>query len=366
MKVPFADLTRIPAAQQQAMEGAALRVLRHKRFILGDEVLAFERALARRLGVAHVVATSNGSDALLMALQAAGVGPGSTVVTSPFSFFATVGAILRLGARPRFVDIEPRHFGMDLGATLRAAAPGDVVLPVHLFGHCQDLTPVKEKLPESPVVEDACQAIDARTRAGALAGGQGQSGVFSFFPTKNLGAAGDAGAIATHDAAMAARLARLRIHGQKARYEHEELGGNFRMDALQAAILAAALPFLDESTRSRRSAAEGYLELIRERGLEGLVALPDIGPGHTAHQFVVRIPERRDALREAFEQAGIGSAVYYPKPLHLQAACRHLGHAAGDFPEAERASREALALPIAGVTPEEQAAVVAVMAEALS
>lgn len=366
MKVPFADLTRIPLAQQAAIEAAAVRVLKHKRYILGDEVLAFERALAERLGVAHVVAVSNGSDGLLMALQSAGVRPGSTVVTSPFSFFASVGAILRLGARPAFVDIEPVHFGLDLDAVLHSASPCDAILPVHLFGHCQDLQPLLGRFPRSAVVEDACQAIDARSDSGAFAGSMGRSGVLSFFPTKNLGAAGDAGAIITNEASVAERLRRLRSHGQTRRYEHEELGGNFRMDALQAAILMASLPFLDEATRTRRKAARHYLELIRGRGLEGRVLLQDPGAGHTAHQFVVRIPERRSAVCAAFEAAGIGYAIYYPKPLHLQAACRHLGHEQGAFPVAERASREVLSLPIAGVSPEEQEWVVAVLAEALS
>jgi dTDP-4-amino-4,6-dideoxygalactose transaminase len=350
---------------QEAMEAAALRVLRHKQFILGEEVLAFEQALAERLGVAHVVATSSGSDALLLALQACGVGPGSSVLTSPFSFFASVGAVLRLSAQVRFVDIEPKHYGLDLALARRSIQPCEVLLPTHLFGHCQDLSPFVRECPNAVIVEDACQAIDAHSASGAKAGTLGRVGVLSFFPTKNLGAAGDAGALLTRDAELAARLRRLRAHGQQARYEHREVGGNFRMDAMQAAILGAALPFLAEATHRRRAAAERYRELLADRALEAVVQWPELRVGDTAHQVVVRIPERRDAVRSALEQGGISTAIYYPRPLHLQEPCRHLGYQPGAFPETERACREVLALPIAGVTDVEQVAVVDALAAAL-
>ncbi len=373
MSVPLVDFQRLPAEQTQAIREAVLRVLEHKRFILGEEVAAFEAALGQRLGGVHCVGVSSGTDALLLALQACDVQRGDSVVTTPYSFFATVGAVLRLGARPIFVDIDASDFGMDLrAADLRHCAAARALLPVHLFGGCLNLGPWQHALPNLPIVEDAAQALDSRDAEGHFAGTRGRIGCFSFFPTKNLGAAGDAGMVVTRDAALAGRLRRLRIHGQSAPYEHSEIGGNFRMDTLQAAVLLASLPFLDAAQAQRHANARRYAALFAAAGVEGRVVLPRIEDGvgggarHTVHQFVVRIPERRDAVLAGLKRAGIGAAVYYPLPLSLQPCCAFLGHKAGDFPVAERMAREVLALPIApGLRESEQAEVVAAISKLL-
>ncbi|MSR75158.1 MAG: DegT/DnrJ/EryC1/StrS family aminotransferase [Planctomycetes bacterium] len=367
MTVPFVDFQRMPAAQAEAIRDAVLRVLEHKRFILGAEVSAFENAAGQRLGDVHAVGVSSGTDALTMALMACGVERGDTVVTTPFSFFATVGVLLRLGARPHFVDIEPEHYGMNLAAAdLRQCAAARALLPAHLFGACMELAPWQDALPQIPIIEDACQALDSRDQAGRLAGTIGRIGCFSFFPTKNLGAAGDAGLVTTRDAALAVRLRRMRAHGQAAPYEHVELGGNFRMDTIQAAVLLASLPFLDAAQAERRANAQRYAALFATAGLEGRLRLPLIDAGHSVHQYVVRIPERRDAVLQGLKRAAIGAAVYYPLPLSLQPCCAFLGHRPGDFPVAEQASREVLALPIApGLREAEQVEVVQALAKLL-
>ncbi|MAG32373.1 MAG: transcriptional regulator [Deltaproteobacteria bacterium] len=365
MNVPFVDLGRLPAERDAAVRDAVLRVLDHRRFILGPEVLGFERAMADRVDGAHVIGVSSGTDALLLALMALDVGPGDRIVTTPFSFFATAGVVARLGARPVFVDIEPRSFGLDASG-LADVERTDVkaIIPVHLFGDVIDLDPIAAWAgPGVAVLEDAAQAIGAVDVRDRVAGTIGAMGTFSFFPTKNLGACGDAGMVVTRDDGLAARLRRLRGHGQTEKYLHAEIGGNFRLDAMQAAALAASLPWLDELQRARRRNAERYLDAMTARGLGERVVLPRLHERHTAHQFVVRVPGgRRDDVLAGLRECGIGAAVYYPHPFHLQPCFAYLGYGAGDFPEAERAAQEVLALPIfPGLTEPEQTAVVAAL-----
>jgi dTDP-4-amino-4,6-dideoxygalactose transaminase len=319
-------------------------VLDSQHFILGPEVEALEASLAALTKSHFAIGVSSGTDALLVALLALGVGPGDEVITTPFSFFATAGVISRLGARPVFVDIDRATFtmsptGLEDAMTERTKA----VLPVHLFGQTaameEILTITRSR--GIAVVEDAAQALGA-SYDGSPAGSLGTLGCFSFFPTKNLGAYGDGGLVTTNDAALAERVRSLRTHGQTARYVHEAIGGNFRLDALQAAVLRAKLPFFDRWTATRRRYASLYL---RELGGCTRVVLPVEAPRclHVYHQFVLRSDDR-DGLRAFLASRGIASEVYYPVPLHLQPCFRDLG--AGAFPESERAAREVLALPI--------------------
>ena len=369
MEVPFVDLARLPVERDRAVRDAVMRVLEHRRFILGDEVDGFESAMAARLDGAHVIGTSSGTDALLVALMAFGVGSGDRVLTTPFSFFATAGAVARLGATLVFADIEPETFHLDLSrldgvdrTRLRAA------IPVHLFGDMMDLDPLRSWAGEEVrVLEDAAQAIAAVDVKGRMAGTVGEAGAFSFFPTKNLGACGDAGMVVTRDEELAGTLQRLRGHGQTTRYHHAEIGGNFRLDALQAAALAASLPWLDGLTEARRVNAGGYLGRLEVAGLlDGRLVPPRWHERHTYHQFVIRIPERRDAVAEGLRARGVGCAVYYPVPFHLQPCFAGAGYGRGDFPESERACDEVLALPVfPGLTGSEQDAVVAGLSELL-
>jgi dTDP-4-amino-4,6-dideoxygalactose transaminase len=345
--VPFFDLTR----QWQLVEGdvrAALEpVFASQQFILGSAVSAFEQDLAAFLGVKHAVGVSSGTDALLAALMALGVGSGDEVVTSAFSFFATAGVIARLGARPVFVDIEPRDFNIDAGRLAAAVTPRTrAVIPVHLFGQAADVDAVREAAGSVPIVEDCAQAIGAHVHGRAV-GGLGACGCFSFFPTKNLGAFGDAGAVTTDDEELAEKLTDVRVHGMRPKYVHRWIGGNFRLDAMQAAILRAKLAHLQEWNELRRAGAAHYRELFAAAGLEGVVEPPVVMPGrdHTYHQFVVRAAQR-DRLREHLVRERVGAEVYYPIPLHEQPCFAALGHRHGEFPEAERAAAQVLALPI--------------------
>jgi dTDP-4-amino-4,6-dideoxygalactose transaminase len=320
------------AALRDEMRAAIDRVLESQRFILGPEVETLERELATYVGARHAIGLSSGSDALIVALMALDVGAGDEVVTTPYSFFATAGAIARLGARPVFVDIEPGTFNMDPRATARAITKKTkAVIVVHLFGQCADFPEV-----DVPIIEDAAQAIGARIgerRAGTI----GRVGCFSFFPSKNLGGYGDGGAVTTNDEALAARMRVLRTHGGKAKYLHEIIGGNFRLDELQAAVLRVKLPHLDDWVAARRAHAAGY-----RAGLRG-VGLPEEKHFHVYNQFVVRSP-RRDALQQHLKAAGVDTAIYYPLALHQQPCFAYLN--AGPFPEAERAAKESLALPM--------------------
>ncbi|HEU4597141.1 MAG TPA: DegT/DnrJ/EryC1/StrS family aminotransferase [Pyrinomonadaceae bacterium] len=351
MQVPLLDLKQQHAALREELRAAVERVFDSQQFILGEDVRLLEAELARYTHAAHAVGCGSGSDAILLALLALDVGRGCEVLTTPFTFFATAGAVSRTGARPRFVDIEPRTYNLD-PAQLEAATTERtrVVMPVHLYGQCAGMDSILEFASRRGlhVVEDAAQAIGAQDR-GRQAGSMGAIGCFSFYPTKNLGAAGEAGLLTTGDDALAERLRRLRVHGGETEYHHREIGFNSRLDTLQAAILRVKLPHLDAWSQARRERAETYTRLVAEAGLEEFVTPPFVRPDalHIFHQYVVRVHgDRRDALIEHLKAHGVGTKIYYPVPLHLQECYRELGYRAGDFPESERAARETLALPM--------------------
>ncbi len=352
MRVPFLDLERHHAPLDEALLAALGDVVRSRQFILGPSVREFERELAEYLGRGLVIGVSSGSDALLAALMALGVGPGDEVVTTPFTFFATAGAAARLGARVVFADIEPASMNLSPAAALgKVTGRTRALIPVHLYGRMADLAALEAGLPAGvALVEDSAQSLGARDEAGRLAGTVGALGCFSFFPAKNLGALGDAGALATGDQGLAERVRALRVHGAQPKYHHHFIGGNFRLDALQAAALRVKLPHLEVATEARRRNARRYRELLSAAGLShdmgGPVRLPGDGPGrHVYHQFVVRVA-RRDELREYLAARGVMTMIYYPRPLHLQPCFADLGGRRGDFPESEQAADEVLALPI--------------------
>ncbi|MDX1577180.1 MAG: DegT/DnrJ/EryC1/StrS family aminotransferase [Gemmatimonadota bacterium] len=336
---------------------AMARVLDSNRFILGPEVEALEREVAALSDVRHGIGVSSGSDALLVALMALDVGPGDEVITTTYTFFATAGAVARLGATPVFVDIEPHGFNLDPRRTVEAIGPRTrAIIPVHLFGRCADMDEIVAAACERgiPVIEDAAQALGATTPDGRPAGSLGAMTCHSFFPSKNLGGFGDGGMVVSDDEALADRVRLLRGHGARPKYHHAEVGGNFRLDALQAAVLRVKLRRLDEVLEGRARAARRYAALFSEIAGDLPIRTPESVPGHTWNQYVIRA-ERRDALREHLSERGIGTAIYYPIPLHLQACFADLGWGPGDLPEAERAARETLALPIFPEMTEEQA-----------
>ena len=353
MNVPLLDLSAQYATIQAETEAAVLPVLRAGRYILGPEVGELERELAAYLGVRHVVACASGSDALLLALMALGIGAEDEVITTPFTFFATVSAITRLGARPVLVDIDPATFNLDPVAVARQVTPRTkAIIPIHLFGQCAAMAPLRAL--GIPIVEDACQAIGAKDH-GQMAGGLGTIGTFSFYPTKNLGGAGDGGALSTNDDALAEMLRRLRNHGMEPRYHHAVIGINSRLDTLQAAVLRVKLRHLDEWTTARRRNADRYTQLLKS--IPAIqVPYSDLHPHpasrlpppayHVFNQYTIRVPQKRDALRAHLQQQGIGTEIYYPVPLHLQPCFAFLAHRAGAFPAAERAAAEAISLPI--------------------
>ena len=339
MNVPLIDLSRQPKGLAEAQREALLRVLDHKKFILGPEVETFEATLAEALGGGEVIGVSSGTDALLVSLMALGVRAGDRVLTTPFSFFATAGTLVRLGARPVFVDIEPDTFGMNPDA-LSEHDPADyrAQVPVHLFGHIMDLEPFRAWGGDGvPILEDAAQVLGSFRANGDPGGRQGALAAYSFFPTKNIGACGDAGAVFTRDPELGAAVRQLRTHGQTTRYHHQTVGGNFRLDALQAAFLAQALPHLEALRDARRANAAGYEARLEAAGLlDGRISSPAITPGHGFHQYVLRIHDgRRDAVLAGLRERGIGSAVYYPLPFHLQPCFAELEYREGQFPEAE-------------------------------
>ena len=366
MAVPFLDLVRVQAAYQSELESALLAVARSGRYILGHEVAAFEREFAAACQSPYAVGVSSGTDALLLALSALGVGPGDKVLTTPFTFFATAGAVLRLGARPVFADIEEDGFGLDVEKALGALdRTVKAVLPVHLFGGMVKLEALLAPCEELgvPIVEDAAQAVGARDEKGRVAGTLGAAGCFSFFPSKNLGALGDGGAVLCRDAELAERLTRLRVHGSPEKNLHTELGGNHRLDALQAAALRVKLHHLARDEEARRNNARTYAELFRAMNLDGgPLRLPAEGPGrHVFNQYVLRA-EKRDALFAHLRGHGIGCEIYYPHPLHLQPLLADSGFNQGAFPCAERAAQDVLALPIfPGLTERELCEVVEVV-----
>ncbi len=348
---------------------AMTRVCDSQRFILGAEVDALESELASYLGVPQAIAVSSGTDALLAALMALGIGPGHEVITSTFSFFATAGSVARVGATPVLVDIDPVTFNLD-PAGVRAALTSRTraILPVHLYGLCADMDPIVDVARDAgvAVIEDAAQAIGATYKT-RQAGTIGTIGCFSFFPSKNLGAFGDGGLITTGDPALAHELRLLRNHGAEPKYFHKRIGGNFRLDALQAAVLRVKLPHLARWTAMRQRNAERYTTLFQSAGLTDRVTLPTAPADrrHIFNQYVIRVPGR-DRVRQALEDRGIGTEIYYPVPFHLQECFAPLGHRRGDFPKAEAAADTCLALPIySELTVEQQTAVVAALADAV-
>jgi dTDP-4-amino-4,6-dideoxygalactose transaminase len=328
------------------LESATRRVVRSGRFILGPEVEAFERELAQALGVPHAVGVSSGTDALVALLLALDVGPGDEVITTPFSFFATVEAIVRVGARPVFADIDPAT--LNLEPTAAAACVGErtaAALVVHLFGRVADVAALAQACAGAgvPLLEDAAQAIGAAGRDGQAPGRIGAAAALSFFPSKNLGGFGDSGAVLTADPALAARVRALRSHGASRPHWHDEIGGNYRMDELQAALLRVKLPRLSAWTARRRAVAALYAAAWKDLPL----GLPPPDPGAVWNQFVVRVRDGgREALASHLRREGIATAIYYPVPLHLQPALSGFGGRRGQLPEAERAASEVLALPI--------------------
>lgn len=346
LSVPFFDGSAQTEQLMPEIRQAIERVLRSQRFILGEEVLAFEREIASYLGVRHAIGVSSCTDALTLSLSALGIGPGDEVLTTPYTFFATTGAILRVGATPVFADIDERTFNLDPALARRAITPRTrAILPVHLFGQAADMDALCELAAEHSlsVIEDAAQALGAVVR-GERVGALGDMGCFSFFPTKNLGAFGDAGLIVTNDDALADAARKLRNHGFSPKHHSRKLGGNFRLDALQAAILRVKLPELERWNERRRAHAACYRAAL---GSVAGLTLPteEVARRHVYNQFVVRSAER-DALAAWLSECRIGTERYYPFPIHLQEACAHLGHTEGDFPIAEACARESLALPI--------------------
>jgi len=377
------DLRRQYATIRTEIQAAIDRVCESQQLVLGPEVGALEREVAQFIGATETVACSSGTDALWLALQAAGVGPGDAVATTPFTFFATASAIVRCQARPVFVDVDPSTLNLDpaaLAERMVQSRPANIkaIMPVHLYGQCADmdgLAAIAEEY-QLAIVEDAAQAFGACWR-GRRAGTLGRAAAFSFYPTKNLSAFGDAGCVTTSDPPLAEHMRRLRNHGSAKRYYHEEFGWNTRMDAMQGAVLRVKLRYIEKWNARRREIAESYDELLVQAGLtkprstmvaavDGYpVRLPGTSPKafHIFHQYVIRV-DKRDELRNFLTERGIGSEIYYPVPLHLQSCLEYLGCRTGDLPHAERAAREVLALPIfPELTAEEVKTVVDAIAE---
>jgi dTDP-4-amino-4,6-dideoxygalactose transaminase len=354
MQVPLLDLQLQYAPLKSQILAEIEAVADSQALILGPKTEQFEKAVAAYCGAGHALGVSSGTDAQLVVLMALGIGPGDKVITTPYTFFSTASGIARLGATPVFVDIDPATYNIDpvkLAQALNNSRQVKAIIPVHLYGQCADMAAILAlgKTHGVPVLEDAAQALGAQHSLGG-AGTMGEAGWFSFYPTKNLGAFGDAGMVVCRDAALAARIKALRNHGMEVRYYHQWIGGNFRIDAIQSAILNVKLPHLDAWSAGRRARAAYYRQAFA--ALELPLTLPveafaDSGlPNHHIYnQFIIRAP-RRDDLRAHLTKAGIGSEIYYPVPLHLQECFRYLGYREGDFPESERAARETLALPI--------------------
>jgi len=348
--VPFIDLVPQFNAMSDEIMATVARVFKEQKFILGEEVSELEREIAEYCDARHAIGCNSGTDALIIALQAMGIGAGDEVITTPFSFFATASSICRAGATPVFVDIDPETFNLDPQAVEEAVTPRTkAIMPVHLFGQCcemEALWRVAQKH-DLQIVEDACQAIGAEYH-GRRTGVLGSVGCFSFFPTKNLGGAGDGGMMTTDDPELAQRLKCLRVHGDVGQYEHIEVGMNSRLDSLQAAVLRVKLRQLDTWTEARQRNADRYGDMFRQEGVLDSINLPKVGPNrrHVFNQYCIRVRHgNRDSLMQQLKTRKIGCAVYYPKPLHLQKCFKHLGYRPGQFPEAEAASRDILALP---------------------
>lgn len=365
--VPLLDLQAQYRPLRDEILAAMTRVADSQRFIMGPEITALESELAALIGVKHAISVSSGTDALLLALMALDVKAGDEVITPTYSFFATAGCVVRAGARPVLVDIDPATYNIDVDAVAGAITPRTkAIMPVHLFGLSADLDPILAIAAKAGVhvIEDAAQAIGS-TYKGRAIGGIGSFGCFSFFPSKNLGAFGDAGLVTTNDDALARRARLLRTHGMEPKYYHHLVGANFRMDAMQAAVLRVKAPHLNRWTEGRRANAARYRTLFKAAGLDGIISLP-VEPAdcrHIYNQFVIRSTQR-DALKQHLDANGIGNEIYYPVPFHLQPCFADLGHRAGDFPRAEAAANESLAIPVYGeLTAEQQERVVSVIGE---
>jgi dTDP-4-amino-4,6-dideoxygalactose transaminase len=349
--VPLLDLKAQYATIRDEVRAAVDSVLDSQMCILGPVVADCEAKLAEYCRCPHAVTVSSGSDALLISLMAENVGVDDEVITTPYTFFATAGAIARLGAKPVFVDIDPKTYNIDPSRIeAKITSRTKAIMPVHLYGQCADMDPILEiaKRRGIPVIEDAAQAIGSEYK-GRRAGSMGRYGCFSFFPSKNLGAAGDGGVVTATDPQVAEKLQILRMHGSKPKYYHAMIGGNFRFDALQAAIVTVKLKYLDKWTAGRQSNAARYRKLFDATSLvkSGKVQLPVEMPGyrHIYNQFIIRVPQRNE-LQNLLRERKIGNEVYYPVPLHLQKCFAYLGHHEGDFPHSEKAALETLALPI--------------------
>jgi dTDP-4-amino-4,6-dideoxygalactose transaminase len=348
--IPLLDLQAQYRAIREEVLAEMTRVVDSQKFILGDDVKALEREVAAYSSTKHAIGCASGSDALLLALMALDIGPGDKVITTPYTFFATVGSICRVGATPVFVDIERDTFNLDVMkiADVLAANPEvKAIIPVHLFGACADMDGLIELTRSRGVflIEDAAQSIGSEYN-GRRAGSMGDMGCFSFFPSKNLGAFGDAGMLTTNDDGVAEKLRALRVHGTKRKYYHDWIGVNSRLDALQAAVLRVKLRYLDSWTEGRQRNAGHYREIMHR--LRVPVALPVEKPYQTRHiynQFVI-VGDGRDELQAFLKQNGIGTEVYYPLPMHVQTCFAHLGYKAGDFPVSERLANQSLALPV--------------------
>lgn len=350
MNVPLLDLKEQNAALRPEIEAALGRVLDSNGFILGGEVAELEKELAAYCGTKYAIGCGSGTDAILLGLMAFDIGPGDEVITTPYSFFATVSSITRLGATPVFVDIEPGTYNLDVAQVeAKITKNTKAIEPVHLYGQCADMAELRAISEKHgvPLVEDAAQAIGAE-EDGARAGALGNVGCFSFYPSKNLGGMGDGGFVTTNDDSLAKKLLALRVHGAEEKYYHKYVGLNSRLDGFQGAVLRVKLPHLDSWTEQRRSNADNYRQSFSDLGLTEKVGLPVERSNckHIYNQYVIRVPQRRDELQSFMTEKGIGTDIYYPVPLHLQECFGYLGYVRGDMPESERAALETLALPI--------------------
>jgi dTDP-4-amino-4,6-dideoxygalactose transaminase len=375
MNVPLLDLKAQYHSIKSDLDAAVAEVFESQNFILGPAVEKCESAIARYSRCARAVGVSSGTDALLICLMAEGIGPGDEVITTPFTFFATAGCVARLGAKPVFVDIDPTTYNLDPGQVEKRITPATrAIIPVHLYGQMAEMEPLMRLAEKHQlvVIEDAAQAIGAEHN-GRRAGSIGHYGCFSFFPSKNLGAAGDAGMVVTNDEQRAEKLVRLRSHGSKPKYYHKSIGGNFRLDALQAAVVSAKLPHLDNWTAARQQNARRYDRLFAESGLRIADSSqhPDAAPvsapedvevylpkttthRHIFNQYVIRV-SARDRLKKSLQDKGVATEIYYPVPMHLQECFAYLGCRPGAFPRCELAAGEVLALPIYPELSDEQA-----------
>ncbi len=358
MKVPLLDLKEQNDALRPEIETALGRVLDTNGFILGAEVAALEDELAEYCGTKYAIGCASGSDALLLALMALDVNDGDEVITTPYSFFATVSAITRLGAKPVFVDIDPKTYNLDISQIeAKITEKTKAIQPVHLYGQCAEMDELNQicKKYNISIVEDAAQAIGAED-GGKRAGSMSEIGCFSFYPSKNLGGMGDGGMMTTNDKALANKLKALRVHGSEERYYHKYVGLNSRLDGFQGAVLRVKLKYLDAWTNKRQANADNYQTLFENAGLTEQIILPFERENvrHIYNQYVIRVPNNRDELRAFLTENEIGTDIYYPVSLHLQECFEYLGYQENDFPESEKASRETLALPIYPELPVEQ------------